>query len=272
MALSTYGNRAVVATGAAAALAPYARQFWNYLQTHGTPFPSRSQIVADSMKRRAAIGRSKPAKRARVVPGYTRSAGYYGRYNDPRSQGELKFHDVDVDDAVVAANGTIAANSINLIPQGTTESERIGRKAIIKNIGWRYALTLGSTATSASTSDVVRVILYLDTQCNGAAATVTDILESDNYQSFNNLSNKGRFRILMDRTHGLSSQSGVGSTAAFGETVVNGTFYKKCALPIEFSSTTGALTEIRSNNLGVLLLSQSGLCIFESKFRLRFTD
>ncbi len=38
------------------------------------------------------------------------------------SPGELKFHDLDIDDAAIAAGGTISQVSCNLIAQGVTES------------------------------------------------------------------------------------------------------------------------------------------------------
>ena len=53
---------------------------------------------------------------------------------------------------------------------------------------------------------------------------------------------------------------------------INDSFYKTCNMPIEYDSTTGAITEIRSNNIGVLLLSRNGVCTFGSKFRVRFSD
>ncbi len=50
------------------------------------------------------------------------------------------------------------------------------------------------------------------------------------------------------------------------------TFFKKVKIPLEFSAGTGAITEIRSNNLFVLLISEAGAAGFESKMRLRFSD
>ncbi len=188
--------------------------------------------------------------------------------------GELKFHDVDLDDALVSSTGTIT-NSINLIAQGVTESTRVGRKCSIMSINWRYNIELPETTAETKTTDTARILLYLDKQANGATATVTGILESADYQSFNNLSNKGRFRTLMDRTHDLSVPAG-GSSAAgvneFGGVSESHTFFKKCNIPIEFDSTAGAITEIRSNNIGVLLIGKSGNVVFESKFCLRFSD
>ncbi len=227
-----------------------------------------SRAKAQSRGRRRA-----PTYKRRFRPGYNRTAGYYGRY---AGGGELKFHDVDLDDAVIAAGGTITA-SVNLIPQGVTEVQRIGRKCTIKSINWRMSLNLAEQDAQATpeSGDTVRIIMYIDKQCNGATAAVLDVLESADFQSFNNLSNKSRFRTLMDRTITLN----FATLASDGAGVVSSTdmfidqqFYKKCNIPIEFDATTGAITEIRSNNIGVLLISRAGVSIFNSKIRLRFSD
>ncbi len=210
-------------------------------------------------------------RRAPTVPaalrGYVRTGGYYGGT-------EVKFHDVNLDDALIAATGTVTA-SINLIAQGTTESERDGRKCTIKKIGWNYSIILPEidAVATAATGDTVRVIMFLDKQANGAAATTGDILESTDYQSFYNLANGSRFKIYYDKTHSInyrtlaSDGAGVVSSA---KVVLNSSFSKMCNIPLEFDATTGAITEIRSNNLGVLLISQDGVATFDSKIRLRF--
>ncbi len=219
-------------------------------------------------------------RRARPRAGYTRTSGFYGRFRPSTNRfaiTELKFHDIDVNDASVAQNGTIVEDSCCGIAQGTTEAERIGRKCVIKSINWRFNISLIAATANTNTAETVRLILYLDKQCNGATATVTGILESDNYQSFNNLANKGRFRTLMDRTYQLNSPSGSGrgttDTLAFGEYSVDDSLYKKVNLPIEFDSVNGVITEIRSNNIGVLILSKEGnIAVLDSKMRLRFSD
>ncbi len=187
---------------------------------------------------------------------------------------ELKFHDVELNAVDVSAAGLITA-SINLIAQGVTESTRVGRKCNLMSINWRYNIELNETTDDQKTGDTLRMILYQDKQCNGATATVTGILESANYQSFNNLANKSRFRTLMDRTYTLACQAGGTSAAGvdqFGKVTVDDTFFKKCNIPIEFDSTTGAITEIRSNNIGVLLITKEAELTLDSKFRLRFSD
>ncbi len=192
------------------------------------------------------------------------------------SLGELKFHDVTLDDAVVAAVGEVILDSLVKIPQNITEITRIGRKATIRKISVRMQYKIPSTATAANTSDIMRVILFHDKQANGATAAVLDILETADYQSFLNLSNSGRFRILFDKTIPLICQAGSGrgttDTLSFSEDTKVEQWHKECNISIEYDSTAGAITEIKSNNLGVLIISSDGLCEFQSSWRLRFTD
>ncbi len=236
--------------------------------------------AGQAKRKQASVSRARSTIRA-SQRGMVRTSGYYGAFPQGRTipGGELKFHDVDVDDAVIAAGSNIQnSGSINLIAQNVTETGRIGRKCTIKQINWRYTIIIPNTSNASNTDDVVRVILYLDKQCNGATAVNTGIMETTSFQSFNNLANKNRFTILMDKVHDLQCPGGGGqgdgttSSFAFVSALVSGTFFKKCNIPLEFDSTTGAITEIRSNNLGVLLLSAKGLCEFSSKMRLRFSD
>ncbi len=203
--------------------------------------------------------------------GFSRTGGFYGRYAPAGN--ELKFHDVDQDDAALAATGTVST-SWNLIPQGVTESQRVGRKCTIKSINWKGALNLPSTTDFDNSSDVARIMLVLDKQANGATPAVTDILESADFQSFNNLANSMRFVKLYDHTFTLKAHAGQGNGTAFETAEDTKVFamYKSCNIPLEFSSTTGAITEIRSYNLIMLTISQSGLCGLNSKVRLRFSD
>ncbi len=206
--------------------------------------------------------------------GYNRTAGFYGRF---AQGGELKFHDVVIDQSAISATGDIAIDSAVKIAQGTTEKTRIGRKATIRSINWRFEVNR-PTGTDLGTGDeFVRVILYLDKQCNGATAAVTDILESANYQSFNNLANKSRFRTLMDRGYDINveSSSGNGTANDLSARLISDTFFKKCNIPIEWDNTAGAITEIKSNNIAVLVISKDGAntnCALESNMRIRFSD
>lgn len=209
--------------------------------------------------------------------GYTRKVGFYGRYNKMGSAcGETKFHDITLSEAPTVTGGAITDTLVEIV-QGVTESRRVGRKAFIKSIQWNYDIELPALVQAAVplNGDCVRIILFCDKQCNGAAAGVTDILESATIHSFRNLVNSGRFRVLMDKRHTIN-YSGLASNATdlFSQIRVLKCFSRsfKMSTPIEYNSTTGAITEIRSNNFGVLIISEKGVAHFHSSIRVRFTD
>lgn len=206
-------------------------------------------------------------KRTKYTPKTYRSR--FGSYSAPSP--ELKFLDNTWDSDPVPSAGVIALNTVNNVAAGTGESQRVGRKITIKSIHLRWVNVIKASASNADTDDGLRLILYLDKQANGAAATVTDILETADYLSFNNLSNRNRFRVLMDRVVDVSSMSG-GSSTAFGAAAKTKQAHLRCDIPIEFSSTTGAITEMRSNNVGVLIISDNQEAECVGNVRIRYTD
>ncbi len=189
---------------------------------------------------------------------------------------ELKWLDQNKSFGTVSATGAVE-DSINHLVQSDGQSERIGRSAIVHSINWRYNLKLPrqDDVGNAKEGDIVRIILFLDKQCNGAAAGVTDILETAVFKSFNNLANKDRFHIVYDQTHvlnylAIASDATAGSVAQAPVLMYTST-YKSVNTQVEFTGTTGAITEITSNNYGFLIISRSGIASMESAIRIRFT-
>ncbi len=210
----------------------------------------------------------KQTKRCTTTP-VKRRKPFAKSYN--RSTKERKFHDVDTSLTVPSA-GAIALASLFVIPTGTTGITRIGRRINVTDIFVRISDVLPTTTVSANTSDVYRFILYLDKQANGATATVTGILDAANERSFNNLDNVNRFRILCDKRRVFSS--GAGNNAG-GYAEKRGSKFislNDMNLPVEYSGDDGAIDKIRSNNVGVLVISESGFVLTEFNIRVRFTD
>lgn len=189
---------------------------------------------------------------------------------------ELKFFEDTQDVSAITTTGIIAYISLNRIAQGNGESNRVGRKCVIKKINLRGELLLPSQTSIANGTNTIRVIVYLDKQCNGATATVTNILQSADERSFNNLSNSQRFRILKDWFVAINSTYST-SLTTFGTGPMQKilTMNKKCNIPIEFSGTTSNISSISSNNIGVMAIcsnvgSSNPTIVLTS--RVRFSD
>lgn len=227
-------------------------------------------------RRRSSSGKTPKVKKFKPNKpddGITRKVGFYGRYGrQARMRGvqpELKFFDTALAFSFDQTGEVPATGQLCLIPQGDTESTRDGRKAWIKSIQIRANINY-IPGTSPNGTETVFLYVILDTQCNGAAAAITDVFTSaDMSSNMLQLNNSGRFRILKKFEMVMASRAGV--SAAFSGDVKQISWYKRCNIPIDWNSTTGAITEIRSNNIflaaGALrddVTTMSGTC------RLRF--
>lgn len=209
--------------------------------------------MATKRKRSANGVATKKAPKRSKRAGYTRTGGFYGRFAGKNA--ELKFFDTafaaftfDTTGEILPGGGT--ATSINLVPQGTTESTRIGRKIVIKKISIKGMIKYPTLSGTALTP-ILRMALVLDKQANGAYPAWSDIYSSDEPYSFLNLANSQRFVIMKDWFFTLAPTGGAydGTNDVFVGQAKIIKYNKSCNLPIEFNSTTGAITEIRSNNL-----------------------
>lgn len=246
-----------------------------------------TQTVTQAARRiqaavRAAQGRRRAIPRFRA--GFSRTGGFYGRFQPGGP--EIKFKDIAIAAAVPGFSGTILSNCLNVIPQDDTESGRIGRKITISGIYLHGEVTLAGTTTTTQTCDEVRYIVYLDKQANGAAATAANIMASEpapgagavTIDSYRNLENVARFQIIFDKKFAVNQQVAVAAAPAVaitsGLVFKSFSFAKKCNIQIDYDSSaaTGALTTVRSNNLGVLAISRRGIASTEFNCRLRYKD
>lgn len=224
-------------------------------------------------KKRRVVGEGLPAG----LVGVARIGGFYGRFAGPGA--ELKFLDTVRADATLALAGAVIDDSLNHIPQGNTESERIGRKVVIRGLRLKGRIKNSPTTAQTTTDQRYRIIVYCDKQANGATAVVTDILETAVIDSFRNLANVQRFQILYDKTKNMIMPA-VAQTAAGTFTTYSceygQQFSMKLNLPIEFdnSATTGVITSIRSNNIGLLAMcsTNDNPPVFAYTVRIRYSD
>ncbi len=171
----------------------------------------------------------------------------------------------------VAATGGLVEDSLCHIPQGINESQRIGRTVTIHNIHIKGTYKFLEDATESA--DQCRFILYIDHQANGATASITDILETAHERSFRNLANSGRFTVLRDDYFVMNALT-ADAASNYGTVfrALNFNWYSKEGVKIEFNSTAGAITELRSNNIGLLWVNGTGTVGLDADYRVRYTD
>ncbi len=228
---------------------------------------------AAQARRRAA------AKRRRITSGqrgYVRTSGFYGRF---ANGGENKFFDTDIDAIIGTVSTTMEASNLNIIVQGNTESNRIGRKVVLRKISVKGVAVLPAGVAANTTSEVIKMYLICDKQTNGAAFAATDLWETDSIRSFRNLANTSRFQVIAQKTMTFNANAGSGrgstDTLSYSEQAKPFTVNAKLDIPLEFdnSATTGAVTTQRSNSLWFVTQSLSGrAALTVTTGRVRFSD
>lgn len=224
---------------------------------------------------------------SRRVPLATRGfKGYEGR----RVQEEKNYKDFEFNLNPTGITPTISL--INGVAQGTGVSERVGRRICIKSVQIRGMLRTAyqsANVTSAviNISDAWRIMLIWDTQVNGVAPGITDILNGITsgtyFEALTNLNNRERFNILMDKTGNYSYTGGVPDDVTSQESTTSATHafkkYKKLNHIVTFNSgTTDQVGSITTGALWLVCISTSfGLTsgvttVWNVDTRIRYTD
>lgn len=191
-----------------------------------------------------------------------------------RGAPELKYKDTAQAFTAPGTTGAITSSTLCSMVEGNTDQTRIGNKITVKSVMIRGRARMASTNNVANTADTMRIIVYIDRQANGAAATVTDILASADWRSFNNLDNTDRFYTLCEETICMQIGGGVPSVGyLFG--VANSEFFlkkTKLNLDVKYKGNAGTIADIASANIGVLAITAGGFADLEYIARIKYTD
>lgn len=232
---------------------------------------------------RKMVRKPQQKKIPRSLKGYARIEGMYGRMN------EIKFLDTNIQfnpdyttsaqlvwkTTTVGSVNPTSGDSVLCIPQGTTQSTRIGRKIVVTEIDMKAYITGGN----GSPYHIFFFAVVLDMQANGAMPTWTDIytpLPTANeytHNPFREMANTQRFKVLKQWRGTTNTGTLETGGAAYGIVKKSVKWFKKCRIPIEYSSTTGVISELKSNNIVLV-----GSCYpntgvyFNGKCRIKYSD
>lgn len=247
-------------------------------------------------KRKSSAGGNRPLRRQRrssfqaQVPRLrrinARTAGFLGI--------EKKFYDTSLVGAIInaplAAEGAehnpSATITLNTVTQGDGESQRDGRKMVMKYITIKGCFHQQLNLNNANPAGAVdaTIALVLDTQTNGSLLNSEQVYVNPSGSAqnalsvFRNLQYIQRYKVLkVLHVYGKTPNLGNDGTAttydmstAWGYFVMN---VKLDDIPVNFSGTTETIANIVDNSLNIIAYSNdtgAESCLLNYNARLRF--
>lgn len=199
-----------------------------------------------------------------------RTGGYYGLYQR-RGRDELKVIDLATSNTV-ANTGTVTL--LNSVGQGTDYTQRVGRKIYLKSM--LFQLDLQPTGTSSiPLGDFVRCLVVYDCQTNAVNPTVADVLANGAWNSPMNLTNRDRFKVLIDKRVSVGAVTYTAGPVLTAGMVSPRTIrvYKKMNMEMIFGATGSGIGSISTGGVFLILLDEIGGVIGYSLYsRIRFQD
>lgn len=183
------------------------------------------------------------------------------------SRAEWKYLDQALSSTM---NTTTTMTLLNGLQQGTGASQRVGQTVTLRSLEIRGYC---AADTQAVNGQIVRWLVVLDRQANGAVpAAATDILSTNNVVGMRALTNRKRFKIILDQTYQLGPFLGDDSQSHFHH-------YLKFRRPVkeEFNvGNAGNVADIATNSMYLLVLGTEAPgntdALYAMDVRLRFTD
>jgi len=178
-------------------------------------------------------------------------------FEDYKDDEEGKVLDTALSSTVVASTGTVMYSSVVLIPEGSGDGERVGRAVRVQRGMFRGVIYRPEYC--------MRLIFFVDKQCNGAAVSVTDVLETASVHSFMNMSNADRFDVLYDEYH-------------YGEGNAYTGYYEpvdvrlELNLPVQYTGALASIANLSSVNVGCIAVGYDSSCTLEGNFRVVYSD
>lgn len=177
---------------------------------------------------------------------------------------------------VMELAGTSLLGQLVKVKQGISQSERIGRKICVKTIQIACEVRF-EPGTASDAGALVHIYLVVDKQTNGAALTAGQVWSSTQPgQALRNMEYVSRFTILKHYVFRFQPTGLNVAGTGHNKTYQMWQDYVKCSIPIEYSSTTGDVSEIRHNNLclvtGVSGAGAADNVSINGLIRIRYTD
>ena len=257
------------------------------LVPYGFKFPVKARhkkpgYYTQMMKRE----RAKLAKRRQYSrPSYVRLKKTVGtdRYKDYIDSNGLQLSGSNVA-TWGTSQGGVAQNILD-IEEGTGEQERLGKNVNIKDIMWRWYIELPPAQDSANAIDGttnygIRIVVVWDYNANGSNASWTEVFANNSYNSFKNLDQGRRFRILKDYKCVIDAQTewdeSLNQVIRFRTHKVGAFYFKNLNLNVQYEQADGEVDSRPRGNLIIFCRTNNGDeaaagPIIHGRLRIRYT-
>lgn len=174
----------------------------------GILYGALQQRMAGTRRRRTPTNTPRRRVRRRLFPPTPRPTPR--RRLNARTGGflgmEKKFVDHSLGNTALTSSWALydptSLNHLTSIAQGDGESNRNGRKAIVKQLFMHGQIKWGHVNGTSNDYGAVRIAVIQDMQTNGAALTPTDVFDTPSgvqeINAFRNLQFTSRFKVLAD--------------------------------------------------------------------------
>jgi len=174
-------------------------------------------------------------------------------------EAEWKYIDITQTNSDITTTGKVHLDTVNVPVQGAGVSERIGDTIFGKKLEVRVLLSQQDGTGNDKEDencDLFRLTIVRDKQCNKTAPVYTDVFLSTSIISPIKHENRGRFEILYSKVHKIRSYGNIQATTITPKWDRDYVYFEKMIyfddLPIDFSASTGAVTDLNSNNIFIL--------------------
>lgn len=188
----------------------------------------------------------------------------------------IKAGSADID-ANLLSNQVYILPLVTGIKTGANAYERVGRKITVRSILLDLGFS-GILTNAFNKAFTAKLWLVHDKQANGQIFTGSNVFQTalggdglngptagvDLVTQLSNIPNKSRFNILKEVTMTFTPQIDGANLKKHVR------IYKKCNMDIEYSAGTGAIGEIKSNNIGCLFaFTTEDFAVNEANVRMR---
>lgn len=190
--------------------------------------------------------------------------------------GGFMARDLKYTDKILTSNpvGTSLTNAnlvvtepLNGIAVGTSQTDRIGNKTLVKSIMFRGHLTAlgneGAAGVLTQTDNVCKLVCFVDHQANAAGPDIDTLFEdASDIHSFRDQENIERYTVLYNKLfYVFCPMTSINATKiACTDHTYRFSYYKKCNILCRHTTTDADYSDISSNSISLFAMRRDTFC------------